>query len=142
MLGWEIAGRLADQGGSSGNNPPIEKAMNRQPMYVAGSAALLLMLPLWTDGVRAGGITPLPRSVPGMAEVEYPLNRDCTVTVDSRSAPKPRFAGQAKKITGFVAPDTAEGILIRLDDDWLVLRDGSEENWIPKEKVLMIRVTR
>ncbi len=112
-------------------------------MYVAGGAAMLFMLPLWTDGVRAGGIAPpVPQSAPLLAEVDYPLNRDCTVTVDSRSEPKLQFAGQGKKITGFAAPDTAEGILIRLDNDWLVLRDGSEENWIPKEKVLMIRVTR
>ena len=53
-----------------------------------------------------------------------------------------KIAGQANKVSGFVAPDTAEGILIQLDSDWLVLRDGSEENWIPKSKVLMIRVRR
>jgi hypothetical protein len=33
-------------------------------------------------------------------------------------------------------------LVIRLDSDWRVLRDGSEENWIPKSKVLMIRVSR
>jgi hypothetical protein len=111
-------------------------------MYFVGGAALLIMLPLWIDGVRAGGVSSEARAIPLVSEVGYPLNRDCTVTVDSRSESKQQFAGKEKKISGFVAPDTAEGVLIRLDDDWLVLLDGSEENWIPKEKVLMIRVTR
>jgi hypothetical protein len=41
-----------------------------------------------------------------------------------------------------VAPDTTEGILIRLDSDWLVLRDGYHENWIPTSKVIMIHANR
>jgi hypothetical protein len=81
---------------------------------------------------------------PGLPEsrIEYPLNRSCVVTVDPRATSKPVIAGVANKVSGFVAPDTAEGILTHMDPDWLVLRDGSEENWIPRAKVLMIRVNR
>lgn len=74
--------------------------------------------------------------------VDYPLNTICTVTVDSRSTEKPVIAGNTNKVTGFVAPDTAEGVLIRLDSEWLVLRDGSYESWIPTHKVIMIHASR
>ena len=94
----------------------------------------------WRPGGRS--LPTSTQSVPLLADDGYPLNRDCTVTVDSRSEPKPKFAGEGNKIIGFVAPETAEGTLIRLDHDWLVLRDGTEDNWIPKGKVLIIRVTR
>jgi hypothetical protein len=31
--------------------------------------------------------------------------------------------------------------LIRLSEDWCVLKDGNAENWIPTDKILMIRVS-
>jgi hypothetical protein len=116
--------------------------MKRQSLLLAGGSAILATLPFWAPAVSTG--TNAAEFPPGPQElrVEYPLNRSCVVTVDPRATSKPEIAGQANKVSGFVAPDTAEGILIHLDSDWLVLRDGSEENWIPKSKVLMIRVSR
>lgn len=100
------------------------------------------MLLFWTPAISKGmnntDFTPGPPET----RVEYPLNRDCVVTVDPRAASKPVYAGEANKVTGFVAPDTAEGVLIHMDSDWLVPRDGNAENWIPQPKVLMIRVDR
>ncbi len=116
--------------------------MKRQSLLLAGATAVLATLPFWAPAVSTG--TNAADLSPGPPElrVDYPLNRSCVVTVDPRAASKPEIAGQANKVSGFVAPDTAEGILIHLDSDWLVLRDGSEENWIPKSKILMIRVHR
>lgn len=117
-------------------------AMKRQSVLLFGGSALLAALLLWnpafSSGTSATGIALDPRE----SRIEYPLNRDCVITVDSRAESKPVIAGDANIVTGFDAPDTAEGILIHMDSDWLVLRDGSEENWIPKAKVLMIRVSR
>lgn len=116
--------------------------MKRNSLLIFGGSAMVATLLFWTPAVSKGiNNTDLPLG-PQEARIEHPLNRDCVVTVDPRASSKPVIAGEANKVSGFVAPDTAEGILIHMDSDWLVLRDGSEENWIPQAKVLMIRVRR
>ena len=116
--------------------------MKRHSLLLFGGSAMLATLLFWAPAVsKATNTTVLPPG-PHETRVDYPLNRSCLVTVDPRAMSKPEIAGQANKVSGFVAPDTAEGILVHMDSDWLVLRDGSEENWIPKAKVLMIRVRR
>ncbi len=109
-------------------------------MILLGGAVLLIMYSTWVSGVTVGVRTPANLLNSGTRSIDYPLNRSCVVTVDSRSSSKPVIAGMANKVTGFVAPDTAEGTLVRLDAEWLVLRDGCNENWIPKDKVMMIHV--
>jgi hypothetical protein len=110
--------------------------MKRTTLLLGGCAALLVTASAWTSGARAN---PAGEAGP---EVDLPLHRSCVVTVDPRIGPKPEYPGAANAISGFFAPDTARGTLIRLDSQWLVLRDGNEENWIPREKVLMIRASR
>jgi hypothetical protein len=105
-------------------------------------AFALIICSIWIPYARAGARSTAGPLIPGTARVEYPLNLFCTVTVDSRSNEKPVLAGTALKATGFVAPDTAEGILIRLDSEWVVLRDGSYESWIPTHKVIMIHASK
>ena len=58
--------------------------------------------------------------------------------MDPLSSSKPVIAGKANIVTGFTAPDTVEGILVRCDAEWLVLRDGRNENWVPRNKVIML----
>lgn len=114
--------------------------MKQKSLLLFGGSATLAVLLFWTPAVSKGiNNTDFPPGPPE-ARPDYPLSRDCVVTVDPRASSKPVIAGEANKVSGFVAPDTAEGILIHMDSDWLVLRDGSEENWIPQSKVLMIRV--
>ncbi len=83
-------------------------------------AIALIICSIWIPNVRAGARSTIDPLIPGTLRVDYPLNLTCTVTVDSTSTEKPVLAGDARKATGFVAPDTAEGILIRLDSEWLV----------------------
>jgi hypothetical protein len=71
-----------------------------------------------------------------------PLNCRCIVTVDPQFKPAVESADQPQKGSGFIAPNTVEGIVVRMDSEWLVLKDGSYENWIPKDKVLLLRVSR
>jgi hypothetical protein len=108
-------------------------------LLLAGCAALLITGSAWTAGSSNNG-TPVP-GVPA-PEVDLPLNCTCIVTVDPRVGPKPEYPGEANAISGFFAPDTARGTLIRLDDQWVVLRDGYHENWIPMRKVVMLRAAR
>jgi hypothetical protein len=114
--------------------------MKQQPMILLGGTILLLMSSTWISGVLAGVRTPGQPLTSNAPPLDYPLNRNCVVTVDPLSSPKPEIAGKANKITGFVAPDTVEGVLVRLDADWLVLRDACNENWIPQNKVILIHV--
>ena len=116
--------------------------MKRQTLMILVCAFALIICSIWNPYARAGARSTAGPLVTGTDRVDYPLNLTCTVTVDSRSTEKPVLAGTALKATGFVAPDTAEGILIRLDSEWLVLRDGFYENWIPTRKVIMIRASR
>lgn len=111
-------------------------------MLACAAMVLLALVPVLTLGLPAGGqVHDLP-GPEGGAMVEFPLNRPCVVTVDPRAESKREVVGQGNKISGFAAPDTAEGILVQMDSEWLVLRDGSYESWIPRSKVLLIRVSR
>jgi hypothetical protein len=112
--------------------------MKREPMFLYACAIALIIYLTWNPGLLAGMRHQAEPAVTGTPAVEYPLNLRCIVTVDPLAASKPEIAGRANKVTGFVAPDTAEGILVRIDSEWLVLRDGCNENWIPMRKVLMI----
>ena len=118
--------------------PPTHKPMKRQPVIFLGAAILLLMGSPWISAVLADIRAPANTLGPASAPAGCPLNRNCVVTVDPLSSSKPVIAGDANIVTGFVAPDTVEGTLIRFDDEWLVLRAGRNENWIPKSKVIMI----
>jgi hypothetical protein len=121
---------------------PTAKTMKRIPLLMLGTAALLLLSAVWTPGALAAARSSEPALPVRQAQVGYPLHHSCVVTVDPYALSKTEIVGLANKSTGFVAPDTAEGVLVRLDDEWLVLRDGIHDNWIPKAKVLMIHVLR
>jgi hypothetical protein len=116
--------------------------MKRIPLTLIGAAAALLLLAAWTPEVLATVRSTDSTTVAPDARVEYPMDHLCVVTVDPRAVSQSEIAGRANKVTGFVAPDTVEGTLVRLDADWLVLREGRHDNWIPKDKVLMIHVIR
>lgn len=80
----------------------------------------------------------LPEKLPAAAET--PINCRCVVTVDPQYR-APDNQEQSPK-AGFIGPNMLEGIVVRMDQEWLVLKDGSFENWIPRDKVLTVRVSR
>ncbi|MCW1924751.1 hypothetical protein OKA05_19455 [Luteolibacter arcticus] len=85
------------------------------------------------------GQTPaVPNSAP--AKVDLPLGRKCIVSVDPQASRESRPAGE-NAVSGFEADGTAKGQLIRLSDDWCVLKEGNSENWIPTDKILMIHTS-
>jgi hypothetical protein len=85
------------------------------------------------------GQTPTAQNTPP-AKVEYPLGRKCIVSVDPRAS-RSGLPATENQVSGFEADGTAKGQLILLSNDWCVLKDGTNENWIPTEKVLMIRAS-
>lgn len=115
--------------------------MKRQSMIFFAAMTSLIISLTWISGGMAGERTPDSSSNPRTARNPFPLNRNCVVTVDSQYRPKPVVVGDDKIVTGFAAPDTVEGELILMDPDWLVIRDGLMDNWISRDKVMMIHVT-
>lgn len=73
-------------------------------------------------------------------KIEYPIGENCVITVDPVASNKPLYSGQPKLTPGFIAPDTVRGVLTRVDESWIVLQEGTNENWIPRNKVLLLRV--
>ncbi|HEY8962341.1 MAG TPA: hypothetical protein VIM57_09060 [Luteolibacter sp.] len=97
-------------------------------------ACAILVSPVLAPAQNAN----LPEKLPAPAEA--PLNCRCVVTVDPQY--RATESQEQSPKAGFTGPNILEGILIRLDREWLVLKDGSFESWVPREKVLTIRVSR
>ncbi|MCW1885944.1 hypothetical protein OKA04_14490 [Luteolibacter flavescens] len=75
-----------------------------------------------------------------VANGDNPLGKKCVVSVDARAIREGR-SGTEMTSSGFEADGTVKGELIRLSSEWCVLKNGTVENWIPTEKVLMIKVS-
>ena len=82
-------------------------------------------------------VSPVPE-----ATVADPLGLRCVVTLDPGDSDRPTASSEVRRANGFTDINTTEGVLVRLDPEWLVLKDGNYENWIPRAKVLMMRVSR
>lgn len=72
----------------------------------------------------------------------HPVGHRCVVTLDPTAARESRHDGETMKKTGLTPEVTVEGTLVSIDNDWLILKDGTYENWIPRDKVLFMRVSR
>ncbi len=73
--------------------------------------------------------------------VEMPIGLECVVTVEMQ----PWMGATMVKpdpISGFRADNTLRGKIVHLGADWVVLKDGTYENWISRDKVLSVRVSR
>jgi len=77
----------------------------------------------------------------GDSGAKYPYGKECVVTVDPQTWPA-GTAATPGKAGGFQPDWTVRGQLILLNDQWCVLKDGTFENWIPREKVLVLRASK
>jgi hypothetical protein len=85
--------------------------------------------------------TPTPAGPATGTILAYPYNHECILTVDPRADRKDLTPTQASP-SGFQADGTIRGQLIYMSDDWCVLKDGSFENWVPRDKVLSLRASK
>ncbi|WP_193211981.1 hypothetical protein [Luteolibacter marinus] len=76
------------------------------------------------------------------AKVAVPLGLRCVVTLDPAADDPSTSTVEPLRSSGFTALNTSEGVLVRLDAEWVVLRDGNYDNWIPRQKVLLMRSSR
>ncbi|MES2924098.1 MAG: hypothetical protein V4819_21280 [Verrucomicrobiota bacterium] len=75
----------------------------------------------------------------GRALSEFPMNLKCIITLDARSNSRSTMTQEMQVLGGFVRHDTVQGTLVRVNSEWLVLKDGDSENWVPRDKVLLVR---
>lgn len=108
--------------------------MKNRFIVLSCGAAVLAMFAFWN-----GEATAQPNS---SGSSELPMTRNCTVTLDARANSRSTMAPEMQAQSGFVRQDTVQGVLIRVTAEWLVLKDGESENWIPRDKVLLLRVSR
>jgi hypothetical protein len=108
--------------------------MKSTSFFIASLAALAGFALMGLEGQTPS----TPNAAP--AKVDLPLGRKCIVSVDPHAS-RAGLPATENQASGFAADGTAQGQLIRLSEDWCVLKDGNAENWIPTDKILMIRVT-
>ncbi len=102
---------------------------------LAGAALIGAAVSVSTPSVQA-------QQAVAPAEMKAPFGQLCIVTLDPRAERAVKPAAEALKKSSLTGDDTVEGTLVRLDEEWLVLKDGSYENWIPRDKVLFMRASR
>jgi hypothetical protein len=108
--------------------------MKSTSLFIASLAALGGFALMGLEGQTPAAPNPAP------ARVDLPLGRKCVVSVDPQAS-RSGLPATENQASGFEADGTAKGQLIRLSDDWCVLKDGNAENWIPTDKILLIRAS-
>jgi|GEM_PF-2547940 len=110
--------------------------MNARIVLLSCGVAAISLLLLLDGGVsaqaRARSEAPVPFALP--------VNRSCIVTLDARSSGRASLAEELQEQAGFVHENAAKGVVVRSDAEWVVLKDGNRENWIPRDKILMVRI--
>ncbi len=71
-----------------------------------------------------------------------PVGLRCLVMLDPSSDRAPVHGTEAMRKTGYTPEGTVEGVLVSMEGDWVILKDGTYENWIPRDKVLFLRASR
>jgi len=82
--------------------------------------------------------TPNP---PPTTKLAYPYGQECIITMDPL-APRTGQSTSQSAESGFQVDGTLRGQLIYMSDEWCVLKDGTFENWIPRNKVLSLRASK
>jgi hypothetical protein len=73
------------------------------------------------------------------AAVTYPYGKTCVVSMDHKWSADAAALDPGKD-SGFETDWTIRGTLTYLSDEWLVLSSGTYEHWLPRDKIMLIRV--
>ena len=101
----------------------------------------LVLLAVLATGVSYLELRAQSPSSSGGSKVAYPYGQECILTLDPIAERTIQTTSQASQ-SGFQADGTMRGQLIYMSDEWCVLKDGSFENWVPRGKVLSMRVSK
>jgi hypothetical protein len=101
----------------------------------------LVLLAVLVSGVSYLELRAESPSSSGGSKVAYPYGLECILTLNPVAERTIQTSSQATQ-SGFQADGTLRGQLIYLSDEWCVLKDGSFENWVPRDKILSMRVSK
>ncbi|MEK7949404.1 hypothetical protein [Luteolibacter soli] len=104
---------------------------------LAGAAAVAVAVPFFTQP----SVAQQPSGSPAVRTVSYPTGVRCVVTLNPEVAATKRSGG-TNSDTFEVLDNKVQGDFLTIDSEWLVLKEGNYENWIPRDKVLSMRVSR
>ncbi|HEX7260199.1 MAG TPA: hypothetical protein VF258_00130 [Luteolibacter sp.] len=83
-----------------------------------------------------------PDTASAKPELALPLDLECVVTIENQAWMANLPTQSPGPASGFRADFTVQGKLIQINPDWVVIKDGTYENWISRDKVLNIRASR
>jgi hypothetical protein len=96
--------------------------------------------------IAAGAVLLFPSAEAQQAaasgSVHLPIGLRCVVTLDPRADKASVLGTEATKKTGMSPERAVEGVLVSIDAEWLIVKDGTYESWIPRDKVLFLRASR
>ncbi len=118
--------------------PHIPVIMKTRILLFSCGAAALAMFAFWSGEATAQS----GPAAEGPSSYDIPLKVQCIVTLDPRSNSRSTMTAEMHLLSGFVRPDTVQGLVIQSNPQWLVLKDGDSENWVPRDKILMVRLQR
>ncbi|MCW1884650.1 hypothetical protein OKA04_07900 [Luteolibacter flavescens] len=104
---------------------------------VAGVAIVAAGVPFFSESSQAQQ----PAGTPAGKAVTNPVGSRCVVTLDP-NYPSSRRSGGASSDNFEVTDNKVQGDLSSISSEWIVLKEGNYENWIPRDKVLSMRVSR
>ncbi|WP_411825613.1 hypothetical protein [Luteolibacter sp. AS25] len=110
--------------------------MKNRFVFAFAAAATLFMIPPFAGDVSAQTAVVEKDS----AESEYPIGKNCIITLDPQDSSVIDLKNDGSVDRGFVAPLTVRGIITRDHGAWLIISEGRYENWVPKSKILMMRI--
>jgi hypothetical protein len=116
----------------------VPTIMKNQIVMLSCVVAALATFTVW-NGTASGQSN---SGAEGRVSSDPPLNLKYIITLDARSNSRSTMPEEMQVLSGFVRQDTVRGTLIQSNAQWLVLKDGDAENWVPRDKALMVRLQR
>ena len=105
--------------------------------FLAGVAGVAATVPFFTQSSQAQQ----PAGNPADKVLSHPVGARCVVTLDPADPAKKRSGGQNSD-TYEVLENKVRGEFLGITGEWLVIKEGNSENWIPQDKVLSMSVAR
>lgn len=104
---------------------------------LVGSAGLVAAAAFLVPRIAEGQ----PPVATAKATIEWPLGAECVVTVQTQAWMNTPVLAPGQQ-SGFQSDYTLKGKVAYWGPDWIVLKDGTYENWISRDKVLTVRASR
>ncbi len=79
---------------------------------------------------------------PAKPAVSLPVDLECVVTIENQAWMRNPTTQAPGPTSGFRPDFTIQGKLIEVGPEWIVIKEGTYENWISRDKIVNIRASR